>query len=131
MKANAGRVQWKRTADGAPRAPRPLPQDAIDHGVRYSIAAKIQALTLLVEGFSVAIVEKKTGIPPTTLYRIKRTAFARGFEPEKDPRILEMYVEDGKRPGRPKTITEAVEQRLLANVREDKNDRENSTEVLA
>jgi hypothetical protein len=38
------------------RAQRPLPADAVNHAIRYSIAQKIQALTLLSEGFTTATV---------------------------------------------------------------------------
>src|ERR1700677_3989725 len=70
-------------------------------------------------------------IPRRTLFRIKAKAFKRGYRPEEDPRILEAYVEDSKRSGRPKTVTEAVSQSILANVRADRNGREKSTEYLA
>ena len=52
------------------------------------------------------------------------------FRPDEDPRILEHYVEDAKRSGRPKTITEAIEQKVLASVREDSSGREKSSEYL-
>lgn len=129
--ASGGRNKWTRAESGEPRAPRPLPQDAVDHGVRYSLVQRIQALTLLAEGFSTAAVFAKTGMPERSAQRLKKKAYERGFRPEEDPRILEAYVEDGKKSGRPKTITEAVEQRLLANVREDRSGREKSSEVLA
>ena len=129
--SNGPRGQWSRSPSGKPRAPRPLPEDVADHGVRYSMAQKIQALTLLAEGFSTAAVQQKTGIPPRTANRIRATAEKRGFRPAEDPRILEVYVEDRKRLGRPMAITEAVEQKLLANIREDNAGREKSSEVLA
>lgn len=126
-----GRNRWSRSLSGQPRAPRPLPQTAVDHGVRYSLAQKIQALTLLAEGFAPAVVHQRTGIPPRTANRIRETATKRGFCPDIDPRILEAYVIDGKRPGRPKTVTEKVEAGLLASVRENRSGKEKSSEVLA
>jgi hypothetical protein len=42
--------------------PRPLPQNAVDHGNRFSIAQRAQCLTLIAEGFSGLDIEKKTGI---------------------------------------------------------------------
>jgi hypothetical protein len=41
----------------------------------------------------------------------------RGFQTEIDPRILEYCVADGERSGRPKEISDEVEEGLLANVR--------------
>jgi transposase len=131
VKVSGGRNKWTRDKSGEPRAPQPVPQDVVHHGARYSIVQKVQALTLLTEGFTVRDVQAKTGIPERTLYRIKATAKERGFQPEIDPRITEAYVEDGERPGRPREINEAIEQRLLANVRENRSGREKSSEVLA
>jgi len=110
---------------------RPLPQGIIDHGHRYTLAQRIQCLTLLTEGFTAAEVEEKTGVKERSQRNIKRKAFERGFQPEKDPRILEAYVIDSERSGRPKEITEEMEQGLLASVRSDRSGREKSSEVLA
>jgi Transposase len=120
----------KKALGGTPWAPRPLPQDTVDHGARYSIAAKIQALTLVSSGFSTKYVEEKISIPQQTVARIRKTAFQRGFRPDEDPRILEYYVKDVKRSGRLKTITKAIEQKVLASVREDSGGREKSSEYL-
>lgn len=106
--SSGGRAQWSRSPSGKPRAQRPLPADTIDHGIRYTIAQKIQALTLLSEGFSTAAVQQKTGVPPQTARRIRKTAEQRGYCPAEDPRILEVYVMDGERSGRPVTITEGM-----------------------
>jgi hypothetical protein len=54
----------------------------------------------------------------------------RGFDPKKDPRILESYVIDGERPGRPKEITAEQEENLLSIVQNDHSGREKSSEVL-
>jgi hypothetical protein len=62
---------------------------------------------------------------------IKKRAFDRGFNPDEDPRILESYVVDGDRSGRPKEISVEKEERLLSAVRKDRSGREKSSEVLA
>jgi hypothetical protein len=72
-----------------------------------------------------------TGIPSRTILRIKETALKRGFQPDRDPRILESYVEDAARPGRPKTITPEIEEKVLASVTADRSGREKSSEYLA
>lgn len=69
----------------------------------------MQALTLLTAGYATQYVEKVTGIPSRSLHRIKAKAAQRGYRPSEDPRILASYLEDGKRPGRPKKVTEIVE----------------------
>ncbi|GFF59718.1 predicted protein [Aspergillus udagawae] len=55
----------------------------------------------------------------------------RGYNPAVDPRIHLEYVEDGKRSGRPKEITEAIEEGILDSIRKDRNGREKSSEILA
>ena len=68
LKASGGRARWVRSeGHEGPRAPRPLPQDAVDHGARYSIAQKIQALTLISSGFTTKHATKVTGIPERTV----------------------------------------------------------------
>ena len=61
---------------------------------------------------------------------IKKKAQDRGFDPEKDPRILEAYVVDGERSGRPKEIPVEKEEALLTSVGNDRSGREKSSEVL-
>jgi Transposase len=111
--------------------PRPRPENVIDHGRRYGIAQKAQALTLLSLNWPAKQVSDTTGIEIRTLYRIKNIAFERGYRPEQDCRILDHYVMEGRSTGRPKEITKEVEERLLDNVKMDRNSREKSSEVLA
>jgi hypothetical protein len=81
---------------------RPLPQGVSDHGNRYTLAQRIQCLTLLSEGFPPAHIEQRTGVKERSQRNIRKKAFDRGFRPDEDPRILESYVVDSDRPGRPK-----------------------------
>ena len=96
---------------------RPLPQEVVDHGARFTLVQRIQALTLLAEGCLLEQVFAKTGIPARSAYRLKKKAHERGFRPEEDPRILEAYVEDGKKSGRPKKVTETVEEKPALEMR--------------
>jgi transposase len=114
---------------GPPPVQPPAPQDVVRP--KYSIAQRVQCLTLLVEGYSGREIERRTGIKPSAQTYMKKKAFDRGFRPDQDPRILDCYVEDGARSGRPKEITLETEQRLLDNVRVDRSGREKSSEVLA
>jgi hypothetical protein len=110
---------------------RPLPQDATDNGNRYTLVQRVQCLTLIVEGRSGAYIEQKTGVKKRTQNYIKKRAFDRGFNPDEDPRILESYIIDGDRLGRPKEISVKQKERILLAVRKDRLDREKSSEVLA
>jgi hypothetical protein len=60
---------------------------------------------------------------------IRKRAIERGFDPKKDPRILEYYVIDSERSGRPKEITPEQEAKLLSIVRSDHSSTEKSSEV--
>ena len=55
---------------------RPLPQD-VDRGHRYTLAQRIQCLTLLAEGFSPATVEQRTGVKERQQRNIRKEAFSR------------------------------------------------------
>ncbi|KIX96816.1 uncharacterized protein Z520_07536 [Fonsecaea multimorphosa CBS 102226] len=114
-----------------PRTQRPLTREqASGHtGVRYSVAQRVQTLTLLSVGFSPQQVENLIRVPATQARRIFEKATKRGYRPQEDLRILDHYVEDGVRTGRPKKDTNGVEQptdmndevdrRVLALVEED------------
>lgn len=102
-----------------------------DSGHRYTLAQRMQCLTLLAEGCPAAHVKEKTGVSERSQRAIRKKAYDRGFEPDKDPRILEAYVVDGAHTGRPKEITKEQEDKVLSIVRSDRSGREKSTEVLA
>jgi transposase len=85
----------------------------------------------LLEGFSAAHIKQRTGVKERTQRYIRKKASDRGFRPEEDPRILESYVVDGERSGRPKEIGKYIEEALLASVRDNRSGREKSSEVLA
>jgi transposase len=130
--ARAGRRNTTSPRTPPPPPPvRPLPQDAVDRGHRYTIIQRVQCLKLLAEGFSGRDIEKKTGVKSSAQSHIRKRAYDRGFCPEQDPRILDYYVQDGKHTGRPKEITLTTEQRLLESVKLDRSGREKSSEVLA
>ncbi|NJO32579.1 MAG: hypothetical protein HC869_05015 [Rhodospirillales bacterium] len=62
---------------------------------------------------------------------MKQRAFARGFDPARNPQVLEEYVKDGHRSGRPKEISITTESELLKSVRKDHSGREKSADFLA
>ena len=75
----------------------------------YDKATRAQALTLKMLGVSNAEIEQHTGMETRSLNALFKRAKERGFDPQTSPKILDAYVEDGKRSGRPKNqIEEAV-----------------------
>jgi len=115
----------------SPAAPRPVAQNVPDRGHRYSLAQRIQCLTLISEGFASSYIKSKTGVEVRSQARILQRAVQRGYRPEDDPRILEIYVVDGERSGRPKSTNLAKESEPLASASEGRAGREQSNEVLA
>ena len=75
--------------------------------------------------------EQKTDVKERQQRNIRKKARDRGFRPEEDPRILEVYVIDSERSGRPKEILIEKEEALLVSVRDNRSGREKSSEVLA
>jgi hypothetical protein len=124
-------VPIRAAALASHRPPRPLPQGVVDHGYRYTLVQRVHYLILLTEGYSVVDIEKKTGVSERSQRAIRKKAYDRGFRPEEDPRILESYVIDGVKSGRPKEILKDKEEALLTAVRSDRSEREKSSEVLA
>ena len=75
----------------------------------YDKATRAQALTLKILGVSNAEIERVTGMQTRSLNSLLKRAIERGFDPQTSPKILDAYVEDGKRSGRPKKqIEEAI-----------------------
>lgn len=85
----------------------------------HSNALRIQALALLSYGIPYNKVSKIINIPRRTLEALKKKARDHGYNPQEDPHIKEEYVTDTKQSGRPKEITEEIEQSILESVRKD------------
>ena len=92
----------------------------------YDNATRAQALALKLYGVSNPEIESITGIQPATLHALYKKALGRGLNPAESKRILDYYVEDSKRSGRPtKQITENI-QDVILKVRRDRYSREKS-----
>ncbi|OJZ80203.1 hypothetical protein ASPFODRAFT_105932, partial [Aspergillus luchuensis CBS 106.47] len=96
----------------------------------HPIGVRVQALTLLYHGVPASQVEAITGMSRQAIQWWSKKAKERGFNPDKDPRILTEYVEDTQRSGRPKA-SQSVQQEVVDIVRKDRNGREKSCEILA
>ena len=116
-----------------PLLAKPLTEDQSigNVGIRYDICARTQALTLLAFSMPTRVIEDAIGIPQRTLRNILAKAKERGFEPDKDQKILLHYVEDGVKSGRPREINEDKKMELIEAVQSDRNNRQKSSEVLA
>ena len=97
-----------------------------DEGVRCQTLSIVEFLESKGEPRGKAVQQTKdyTGVSHQSIYRWKKQARERGFDPAISPLIKLHYVEDKERPGRPTKITPQVEEALLAQVRKDRNSRE-------
>jgi transposase len=83
---------------------------------RYGLALRVQCLTLFEVGIPLPIICNKYNVTKSAVYRWRRIAKSRGYDPDKDPRILMSYVEDAPRSGRPTVCTWERTQQLVAEV---------------
>jgi hypothetical protein len=99
--------------------------------MKYSIASRPQILTLLAIGFNYGQISDRTGVARNTQKNIWDKAISRGFDPYAQPLlILDIYVEDGKRSGRPPKKDDEKDE-VLELVGVDRNGRELSCEEIA
>jgi len=87
-------------------APRPH----IDVGIR------IQCLVLLEYGVPIDIVHRIIGVEKASIYRFRRIAIERGYDPKKSSKILLSYLQDAPKSGRPTVYTQEVVEKVIANV---------------
>ena len=67
---------------------RPLPEDIMYRGHRYSIAQRVQCVTLMSLGLPAAEASKLCGIPDHSCRNIWKKACDKGYDPQRDPKIL-------------------------------------------
>jgi hypothetical protein len=87
-------------------APRPH----IDVGIH------IQCLVLLEYGVPIDMVSFITKVHKASIYRFRRIAIERGYNPEKSKQILLSYLVDAPKSGRPTVCTQEVVDKVVANV---------------
>lgn len=97
----------------------------------YQIASRSQILSLLAVGFEHRQIFEYTGVMPDTQKVWWKKALSRGFNPHARPLlILDIYVEDGKRTGRPSKMQDEQEE-VLGMVCKDRQGRELLLEQIA
>ena len=98
--------------------------------VNHSNFHRFQALTLAEHGVPVKEVADICKMSTQTIYRLKKQARERGYDPAVSRLLEEAYVIDAPRSGQPPKVTEEVEKAILDNVRKDKSGREKPSAVL-
>jgi hypothetical protein len=82
-------------------------------GSYHPVTLRVQALTLAYCGVYIKNIEATTGMPRQAIQYWIKKARERGYNPEIDPRILPVYVEDGKRTGRPGRLLKQLNKLFL------------------
>jgi transposase len=97
----------------------------------HDLGTRVQALTLLEARCPIANITQITGISKASIYRLRKIAVQRGYEPEKDKRILLSYIEDAPRSGRPTKQTDEVKKQVVELVSRNSTTRQYSTQRIA
>jgi hypothetical protein len=93
--------------------------------VKYDVATRTAAIMMSVFGMEPRYISDWTGIPTETVKTIYNRAIERGFDPSKRPfTLVDAYVADATRSGRPKKQTPALETAVVAKVWRDRYGRE-------
>ncbi|OOQ82630.1 hypothetical protein PEBR_40468 [Penicillium brasilianum] len=100
--------------------------------VKYDIATRTTAIMMSVFGVEPRYISDWTGIPTETVKIIYKRAVERGFDPSKRPfTLIDAYVADASRSGRPRKHTPELETTVLAKVRRDRYGREKTCAEIA
>jgi transposase len=96
----------------------------------HDIATRAQALALLQARVPIDRVSKISGISVNQIYRIDKKARERGYDPTTSTILSDDFLIDAPRSGRPKKITEEMEQEIIQEIRKSRNGREKSAVEL-
>ncbi len=88
---------------------------------KHTTAERIQALALIEEGVAVDRVTTVSGMSKASIYRLQKTARARGYDPTVSRKLKDEYVQDAPRSGRPKKLSPEQEQHLLEVLQNNRN----------
>jgi hypothetical protein len=80
------------------------------------VGVRIQALACLELGYTPAQIEAYLGVSKSAVYRFRRTAIDRGYNPQESKKILLEYLVDAPRSGRPTKVTEAIEASIVSTL---------------
>lgn len=74
-----------------------------------TIAQRIQAVALIEAGIAIKIVATTVEVSHQTVYKWRKIAIERGYDPKVSKVLKEEYVTDAPRSGRPPKVTPGVE----------------------
>jgi hypothetical protein len=83
------------------------------------------------EAEKLRLISNITHISLVTLYRLKKKAIARDFDPTKDLRMKEWYINDTKPPEPCRTATsEAMEEKVIKCMKKNRAGKEKFAEII-
>ena len=97
---------------------------------RTDIGIRIQALALLEVGYTPAQIQAYLGVSIPSIYRFRRTAIERGYNPLESKKILLEYLTDAPRSGRPPKVTEAIENSIVSAISKNSTTRSLTGQAL-
>ena len=97
---------------------------------RTDIGIRIQALALLEVGYMPAQIQAYLGVSIPSIYRFRRTAIERGYNPLESKKILLEYLTDAPRSGRPPKVTEAIENSIVSAISKNSTTRSLTSQAL-
>lgn len=100
--------------------------------VKYDIATSTTAVMITVFGIEPRHISNWTGIPTEIVEAIYNRAVERGFDPlKRNFTLIDAYVADASRSGRPSKQTSELQTAVLAEVRRDRYGCENTCDDIA
>ena len=101
-------------------------------GPHIDVGIRIQCLVLLEFGVPIDHVAAYTNVTKSSIYRFRRIAIQRGYDPNVSKRILLSYLEDAPKSGRPSVCTEEATKKVINFVTKSAAGRESTcTEIAA
>ena len=124
---------------GGLNAPLSLHYPSFTHKTRLTIAptrprdpaTRAQALAIVQLGCPIEEIISTTGFDPSSITRIKKRAKDRGYDPEKDKKIIFVYVGDAAHASKPKRLTPEVEQEVIEAISKNSTTRQFTTRGIA
>lgn len=98
---------------------------------RHDVGTRLQALCLLENKIPITEIISITGISKPSIYSIRKTAIARGYNPQESRKLLIAYVTDAPRSGRPPKATTEVKEQVKQTITKNSTSRQMSTQAIA
>jgi hypothetical protein len=97
---------------------------------KYGVALRVQCVTLFDASIPLNVICSRWFVTKSSVYRWKRIAKARSYNPDIDPRLLCTHVEDAPRSSRPSLQTYERTRKMIVEVCNSKEGRNLTTRCL-